>query len=220
MKLLKRISIVVIVSIMVCLPIAINDIQNEQWPVVYKFFSALARGLGYNIIGVIFGVIVLIAARNRESGGLKQAIIVSIVTGIAMSYIIYRASTAENEIHIINSTQKSGELTKEKMNNEVLKKLEQYWVSQIKTQVEKPPINYAVNSQDIISESKYIENKKYKLAIIQIKIASTASAVIVSGIIGSELKSVGCTSKGNTVPDITSGICGEAVEKIFEEIKP
>lgn len=219
MKHLKRFSIVVIVSILVCVPLAIFQIQNEEWPIWFKVASVVARALGSNFIGVIFGAIVLVAARNRVDGGLKVAIIICTLTGIESTYTIYRTFYAENDVHIIHNTQNFTELTQEKMNNESLKKIELYWVSQLKTKIDKSSPKNVISSQDVHSESEYIQSKKYKLAVVKVQISNIVSAVIISGIIENKLQTVGCTQKGNKFPSIYSGVCGKSIEEMFGEIK-
>lgn len=91
---LKRIKRVMLVAVLASLPVALFFASRLDAPAWYIFLSAVTQALGMGLIAAFFGVVVLIARRGSEGGGVKGAVvttlIVSLITSQAMLYPLLR----------------------------------------------------------------------------------------------------------------------------------
>ena len=69
---------------------------------------------------------------------------------------------------------------------------------------------------DISSEATYVESGSMKLAVIRFFLSSDgSSAVFVHGIIGNELKRIGCVKISNERIPISYGTCADKIKEVF-----
>ena len=86
MRALKNFGWVVLTAILVGLPAAVFDSPSVTVPFWYAALAAVARALGTGVIAVVFGTVVLVARRSHPNGGLKPALVITIVVGVFTSF--------------------------------------------------------------------------------------------------------------------------------------
>jgi len=83
---LKHFGWVVLAAVLVCLPAAVITSPSVAVPFWYAALAAVAGALGTGLIAIAFGTVVLVARRNHPNGGLKPALVVTIVVGLFASF--------------------------------------------------------------------------------------------------------------------------------------
>lgn len=92
---LKRIAWVTLAAVLASLPAAIFFTAKTAAPAWYIMLMSVAQAAGMSLLAIGAGLVVLIARRRAEKGGVKAAvvtaIIVAAVTSQAVLYPLLRA---------------------------------------------------------------------------------------------------------------------------------
>jgi hypothetical protein len=89
MKLTRRIFYVIIAAILAGMPGAALMQPWGEAPLWYLVLAAVVGSVGVGLMGIVFGAIVLIAARHRPDRGVRAAVITAGVVGIFASWTIW-----------------------------------------------------------------------------------------------------------------------------------
>ncbi len=128
-----------------------------------------------------------------------------------------RAQPAQSkQIRLVVSTQDAGGVTQDQLDLAFLKNLETYIVERvkIKSKAYLESIGQPNISVDISSEAIYVYAGKIKLAVVRLKSVG-ARQVHIAGIVGRELRRVGCLRSSEEDIPISYGTCGEKIKEIF-----
>jgi hypothetical protein len=85
MHVIKRIGIVLATAIGSGLPGAVALQSRSEAPLWYVGLASLFGAVGVGLPAMVFGAIVLLAARSRTEGGVKAAAITTAVVGLLCS---------------------------------------------------------------------------------------------------------------------------------------
>ena len=88
MHVAKRIGSVLATAVVTALPGAIAIQTTVAAPLWYNAVSALLGALGVGIVAFTLGLLVLLAARERQNQGLKAAIVATAVVGLFSSWSV------------------------------------------------------------------------------------------------------------------------------------
>lgn len=119
---------------------------------------------------------------------------------------------AAQNIRVIVSSQDAEGVTQNNLDMTFLKNLEAYTVEGISAKIRELPNSPQI---DITSEATYLESGTMKLAIIRIRGSDNSNQVIVLGVVGNELKRVGCLRRSTETIPISYGICADKIQEIF-----
>jgi hypothetical protein len=82
----KRLSWIALAALLSALPGGCILQMQANTPLWYKALASIFAAAGIGLAALVLGGIALIAARARENGGLKLALIVTIVAGLFLSF--------------------------------------------------------------------------------------------------------------------------------------
>jgi len=152
--------------------------------------------------------------------------VVSIVVGQMDSLAAERADASESastmqtdqksQIRLVVSSQDAGGTTQDQLDLTFLKNLEAYTVARTKTKMKEyfASIGQPNIPINITSEAIYVQAGSIKLAIIRLKDAGSRQ-VIITGIVGKELKRVGCIRETAQDIPVSYGPCADKIEETF-----
>ncbi len=92
MRMVKQIGWIILVGALMSLPSSLYIASNLNAPFWYIVLSSFAQALGMGLFAIFFGVIVIVARRNSEKGGMKPALIVMAVVSVFTSYSVISLS--------------------------------------------------------------------------------------------------------------------------------
>ena len=82
----KRLGWVALAALLTALPGGCVLQFQAEAPLWYKALASLFSAAGIGLIALVIGGIALVAARSRENGGLKPALVVTVATGLFLSF--------------------------------------------------------------------------------------------------------------------------------------
>ncbi|MBI2359677.1 MAG: hypothetical protein HYV04_12385 [Deltaproteobacteria bacterium] len=125
---------------------------------------------------------------------------------------------SDQQVQVVVSSQDADGITQEDMSIDFLKNLEAYTVERFKVRTAESLASqgYADLRVEVNSEATYVESGPIKLAVIRLRSSGDLNQVFIAGIVGKELKRVGCvrSSPGSLIP-ISYGACGEKIKEVF-----
>lgn len=125
--------------------------------------------------------------------------------------------SANQEIQVVVSSQDSQGVTQQDFDLNGLKNLEAYTLERVKIKTKEYLVSQGYPNADVAftSEATYVESGPMKLAVIRIRASEGSNQVFVAGIIGSELKRVGCARNSTETIPISYGVCAEKIHEVF-----
>lgn len=85
---LKKIGLLMLAGTLMLWPASIYLSSSLNAPLWYIAISSLAQALGMGLFAIFFGVVVVVARRHSEKGGMKLALIVTAIVSIISSYSV------------------------------------------------------------------------------------------------------------------------------------
>ena len=92
MQMLKKIGWVILAGALMSFPASLYLSSNLPAPLWYVVLSSFAQALGMGLVAIFFGVITVVARRNKEKGGMKMALIVMACVSAFTSYAVISLS--------------------------------------------------------------------------------------------------------------------------------
>jgi hypothetical protein len=86
LPIMKRVGWILLATAITCFPAAIYLQRELNAPIWYHILLGISGALGVGAFSIFFGGIALIAGRDKPNGGLRVAIITTIIAGLASSY--------------------------------------------------------------------------------------------------------------------------------------
>lgn len=86
MKHLKNLGRVALVAYLAALPGGFILQFQMQAPFWYKALASLIAAIAFALIALVVGAVVLIAARDKENGGRKAAMISAVIASLFLSF--------------------------------------------------------------------------------------------------------------------------------------
>lgn len=98
-----------------------------------------------------------------------------------------------------------------------LRNLENWTTERVVANTKKAMINNGLQPTEpnTQAQSGYVEMLNHKLAVVRVVSDNQVSMLRVTGIVGAELKSVGCTQESPESIPLTFGACGDRVKQVF-----
>ncbi len=121
-------------------------------------------------------------------------------------------------IHVVVTIQDPDGVSQSDLDSEYLKALELWTIARTKINAIK-----ALKAQgqpavapSVVANSVYAYAGPTKLAVIRLTVGGSVAMVSLVGIIGSEMRHVGCVRESVEPIPITLGPCGEKIKEIFD----
>ncbi len=91
MRFLKRAAWIVLAGTLMSFPASVYLSLKNAAPFWYVTLFSIVQALGLGLFAIFFGVIVLIAGRKKEDGGMKTALILMAVVTVVTSFAVISA---------------------------------------------------------------------------------------------------------------------------------
>lgn len=126
-------------------------------------------------------------------------------------------SGLNQRIKVVASSQDSDGLTQKNFDLNFLKSLEAYTVERVKMKTNEYLSSQGLPSTnvDFISEANYVESGSIKLGVIRLRTSEGSIGVFIVGILGNELKRVGCVRDSTETIPISYGVCADKIKEVF-----
>lgn len=153
----------------------------------------------------------------------KYLVLIALVFLIVKQLAVYLGETVSQQTQVVNkdirvvaSSQDAEGATQQDLGISFLNALEAYTVERVRLKTKEALASQGhLNANlNIVSEAVYVESGAMKLAVIRLRI-SGINSVYIMGIIGKELKRVGCVRESPEVIPISYGVCGEKIKEVF-----
>jgi len=128
------------------------------------------------------------------------------------------SAVSPSDIQVIVSSQDAEGATQQDLDLAFLKNFESYSIERIKQLTKNHLASTGSQAVDVAltAESNYIEVNGIKLALIRVRAAdSTFNQIMVLGIVGNEIKRIGCIRNAAEAVPVSYGPCGEKIHAVF-----
>lgn len=125
--------------------------------------------------------------------------------------------SANQNIRVVVSSQDSQGVTQQNFDLNCLKNLEAYTVERVKIKTKEYLASQGYPNADVhfTSEATYVESGPMKLAVIRLRVTEGSNHVFIVGIVGKELKRIGCIRNSTETIPISYGVYAEKVKEVF-----
>jgi hypothetical protein len=66
---------------------------DSDTPLWYTALASLFGALGIGLVALLLGIVVLIASREKPGGGLRSALVTTVVVGLISSWAVFYGAT-------------------------------------------------------------------------------------------------------------------------------
>lgn len=125
-------------------------------------------------------------------------------------------SNSNQEIQLVVSSQDSEGVTQQNFDLNFLKNLEVYTVERVKLKAKEYLASQGLpnTNVDFTSEAAYVESGSIKIAVIRLT-SEGSNQVLITGIVGNELKRVACIRNSTETIPISYGVCSDKIKEVF-----
>ena len=125
--------------------------------------------------------------------------------------------SVNQEIRVTVSSQDSYGVTQQNFDLSFLKNLEAYTIERVKVKTKEYFASQGYPNAEVhfTSEATYAESGPKKLAIIRLRAAEGSNQVLITGIIGNELKRITCVRNSTETIPVSYGVCAEKINDVF-----